>query len=86
MDNPDPGKMYLSTRDFVAFIKANHLSAFTRSRFQKDRMLGVAPQPAARFGNRDLWTEDQAPPYVARLLNSPPRPKQTGPRIEPAVA
>ena len=44
------------------------LSGFTHSRFRKDRAKKKAPEPAAYFGNRELFTEEQAPGYVASLI------------------
>ena len=69
---PKPRK-YLTTEEFAEYIQQNFLPSFKRSRLHKDAMERdgrgrVAPRPAARYGNRDLYTEDQAPPYVAKLV------------------
>ena len=31
----------------------------------------VAPEPVTRFGNRDLFTEAQAPEYISKLVKLP---------------
>jgi hypothetical protein len=61
---------YLTTRAFVDFVNERWGIGLTLSRFHKDRMSErkVAPVPAARFGNRDLFTEAQASEYVAKLI------------------
>ena len=58
---------FLTSRAFVERINEKWGIGLTMSRFHKDRMSErkVAPEPAARFGNRDLFTEAQAPEYVA---------------------
>jgi hypothetical protein len=71
-------KKYFPTRAFVDLINERWGIGLTVSRLHKDRMSKdkdghprppVAPEPAARFGNRDLFTEEQAPPYVAKLID-----------------
>jgi hypothetical protein len=59
-----PLRKYLTTKAFVELINTTTGAPLTLSRFRKDPMKGVAPEPAAHFGNRDLFTEEQAPPYV----------------------
>jgi hypothetical protein len=64
---------YLTTRGFVDYIRTTTGIPLTKSRFQKDRMHRpkegpLAPQPVARFGNRDLFTEAQAPEYISKLI------------------
>ena len=61
---------YLTSRAFVDFINQKWGIGLTLSRFHKDRMSNrkVAPEPAATFGNRDLFTEAQASEYVAKLI------------------
>ena len=79
-------KKHHTTRSFVEFIKASLFEPMTLSRFQKDRMEGIAPEPIAKFGNRDLWLEEQAGPYVEKLLNTPPRRRQGSPPAESKAA
>ena len=62
----------LTGRQFVDHVRAKYLGALTISRFRKDCMDGLAPKPAAKFGRRNLYTENQAPSYVERLLKAPP--------------
>jgi hypothetical protein len=69
---PQPQK-FLTSRAFVAHVNELSGIGLTLSRFRKDRMkdesgASVAPEPVARFGNRDLFDPDQAPPYIARLI------------------
>jgi hypothetical protein len=61
---------YLTSRAFVERINEKWGIGLTMSRFHKDRMSErkVAPEPAARFGNRDLFTEAQASEYVDKLI------------------
>ena len=61
---------YLTSRAFVDYVNQKWGIGLTMSRFHKDRMSkrNVAPEPVARFGNRDLFTEAQAPEYVAKLI------------------
>ena len=67
--SPTPcGPRFLTGRAFVDFIQQKHLSGLTYSRFRKDRAAKKAPEPEAYFGNRELFTEEQAPPYVASMI------------------
>jgi hypothetical protein len=66
-DRPEPEKLFV-TKDFVQLIREKYLSALTISRFEKDRMNGLTPEPAGGYGNRLLYLEKQAAPYVAGLL------------------
>lgn len=61
---------YLTARAFVDFINETRGVPVKLSRFRKDRMAknGIAPKPAAVMGNRHLFTEDQADPYIAKLI------------------
>lgn len=59
---------YLTSRAFVDLIRNGSGIPLTLSRFHKDRMRGVAPEPVAHFGNRDLFVEAQAPDYIAKLV------------------
>ena len=69
MSSPTPsGPRFLTGRAFVEIIRQQFLSGFTHSRFRKDRAKKKAPEPAAYFGNRELFTEEQAPPYVASMI------------------
>ena len=68
-----PEQKYLTTQGFVEHIRVTTGIPLTKSRFQKDRMRdeegrSVAPEPVARFGNRDLFLETQAPEYIKKLL------------------
>ncbi|HEY7551657.1 MAG TPA: hypothetical protein VH913_19335 [Hyphomicrobiaceae bacterium] len=63
----EPEKLF-TTKDFVELIRIKYLSAITVSRFEKDRMNGLTPEPAATYGNRQLYLAAQAIPYVEGLL------------------
>lgn len=71
-----PSEKHFGTKDFIALIRDKYLSTLTVWRFQKDRADGVAPEPVAKYGNRDLFVESQAGPYVQKLLERE--------RLEPA--
>lgn len=68
MSSPTPSGPFLTGRAFVAHIQQKFLSGFTHSRFRKDRAKKKAPEPVAHFGNRELFTEEQAPPYVESMI------------------
>jgi hypothetical protein len=64
---------YLTSRAFVDLINEKSGIGLTLSRLHKDRMSKkglppVAPEPVARFGNRDLYAKAQASEYVAKLI------------------
>jgi len=69
--SPTPsGPRFLTGRAFAGHIQQKYLSGFTHSRFRKDRAAKKAPDPAAYFGNRELFTEEQAPPYVESMISA----------------
>jgi hypothetical protein len=68
MTNRTESPKLFSTRDFVELIRTKYLSALTLSRFEKDRMHGLTPEPVSTYGNRKLYREAQAVPYVENLL------------------
>jgi hypothetical protein len=68
MSSPTPSGPFLTGRAFVRHIQQKFLTGFTHSRFRKDRAKKKAPEPAVYFGNRELFTEDQAPPYVESMV------------------
>jgi hypothetical protein len=74
-DKPAKGSTYVTSQGFVDYINNKWGIGLKRSRLAKDRMKqedgspGIAPEPVARFGNRDLYDpEQQAPEYVEKLI------------------
>jgi hypothetical protein len=65
---PNLSKPLLTSQAAADLVAKTTGAQFTRSRFYKDRMLGKAPEPAAKFGNRDLWTEEQIVEYANGLI------------------
>ena len=65
---PKPAEPLLTGRGFVTHIQQNFLPDLKYSRFRKDRAKKKAPEPVAHFGNRELFSPDQARNYVASLI------------------
>jgi hypothetical protein len=70
----------LTSRTAVEFVRTKTGAPLTLSRFHKDRMNGLAPEPVATFGNRDLFTEAQMLEY-GRTLIKPVEARQSCARL-----
>ena len=68
MAAPSEPEKHFGTKDFVELIRGNISRLLLWGGF-RDRAAGLAPEPVSRYGNRDLFLESQAAPYVQKLLN-----------------
>jgi len=70
MDTADT--VYVTADDAVMLVREKTGIPFTRSRLHKDSMRGIAPKPAAVYGNRYLWRPEDVLRYAKTLVKAPP--------------
>jgi hypothetical protein len=62
---------YLTRAQLVELVRDKTGIPITASRFDKDAMLGTAPKPAAFYGRRHLYTEEQGLAWAQSLIRAP---------------
>lgn len=60
----------VTRRQACALVRDKLGIPLRESRFDKDAMTGRAPKPVAKFGRRDLYTEESVLRYAEGLLSS----------------
>jgi hypothetical protein len=63
----------LTRPECVTLIQEKIGAPVTKSRFDKDAMLGLAPRPAAYYGRMQLYRSSDAIMYGRSLLSRTPR-------------